>query len=433
MPYKYWPHALRCFCLLYSFAHVDARKGTVSHVERHAHKFSGKEIPFGSKIRYLPSAEREVEKREKLQASLRTGIFVGYRMHTGGKWTSQYMVVDSEAYGEIQEGSGNTVYVHAISEIYLPGSSGDDTQTFPTFPVADGTFTEKKVTHIADVHTVAENDSLEDLVTSYDETLPSSEREGIPEDLDPANAGGVGARASDDDDTERGDSTSANQDVWSIEGDYLVRRHRMPRTAVFSPSDVPEDPPPIDAKHLEVLRQTKPRFSGQQWPEMELVEDCWTGHASSDAKSLLNPVDGSPLTWTGETIFERVLPAPPRSKIWCGGELVRAKTGSKRAPDVHPLHWWLMSTTARLKASDQWKVKYKEITQAQSRRTLPREELAEMPKSSIQLEYPQRQETALTALFLVNQSTAHDDERPPPLVCLTGGCAPTLSCSPCSR
>ena len=88
---------------------------------------------------------------------------------------------------------------------------------------------------------------------------------------------------------------SIDHDYWTIQGDYLVRTHKVPRTALFTPLEVPEDPPPIDTKYIEVLRTTKPRFSGQQWPTMELVEDCWTARPS-DAKPLLHPLDGSTLT-----------------------------------------------------------------------------------------------------------------------------------------
>jgi hypothetical protein len=41
-----------------------------------------------------------------------------------------------------------------------------------------------------------------------------------------------------------------------------------------------------------------------------------------------------------------------------------------------------MSTSARLNAAGAWKSKYKDIIQAQARRSIPREELAEMPKIS---------------------------------------------------
>ena len=83
---------------------------------------------------------------------------------------------------------------------------------------------------------------------------------------------------------------------------------------------------------------------------MELIEDCWTARPS-DAKPLLSPDNGSTLTWTGETVFEGVLPKAPKGKVWCGNELVRHRAGTQRAADVHPLHWWLMSTSARLNAA----------------------------------------------------------------------------------
>ena len=80
---------------------MDQKKGTNGHVERHSRKFEGRPLPFGAKIRYLPSAEKEVEKREKLESSLRDAIFIGYRMHTGGRWTGQYQLIDAEAFTEV--------------------------------------------------------------------------------------------------------------------------------------------------------------------------------------------------------------------------------------------------------------------------------------------------------------------------------------------
>ena len=63
--------------------------------------------------------------------------------------------------------------------------------------------------------------------------------------------------------TEGGDApVFQDQDTWLIEGDYLVRKHKVPRTALFSPTDVPDEPPPIDITHVEVLRVTCPKFTG---------------------------------------------------------------------------------------------------------------------------------------------------------------------------
>ena len=73
---------------------------------------------------------------------MRDGIFVGYRLHTGGKWTEQYQIIDFEAYSQIQQGSGRLAYVHSVSEIYVPGSAGDDPEVHPTCPVAEGNLTE---------------------------------------------------------------------------------------------------------------------------------------------------------------------------------------------------------------------------------------------------------------------------------------------------
>ena len=135
---------------------------------------------------------------------------------------------------------------------------------------------------------------------------------------------------------------------------------------------------PIDVRHIEVSRTTCPAFAGAKWPGMEVIEDAWSGFAS-DAKVLQSPTDGSTFSWTGETSFERILPKPPDGKEWCGGQLVRSRLGSKRAKDIHPLQWWMMSESARLKASDVWKLKFAEMNKAIRRRIIPRDSLTTMP------------------------------------------------------
>jgi len=380
LPHKYWPTAVKCFADNYNFTHYDSKKGTNSHVKRHGKTFGGKPLPYGCKIRYLPHAENEVQQREKLEPALRDGIFVGYRSHTGGKWTEQYEIIDFKAFTEIVAGTGRRAHVHAASEVYIPGSAGDDQEKHPTFPVADGFLSES--TGAPDEESSEEFvTSVEDLQTELEETLLSSSRgERDHEDPDPQNAGGVSGRATEAGEDEYGAGVP-DQDSWHIEGDYLVRVHRVPRTTLFSPLDVPDDPPPIDVKNIEVLRTTKPVFSGTQWPEMETIEDAWSGNAS-DARILQTPDDGSTLTWTGETLFERVMPQPPKGKAWCMGELVNIRRGTKRADDVHPLQWWLLSESARIDAAKSWKIKHGEILRAQHRRSIPSEPLEKMPPST---------------------------------------------------
>ena len=135
-------------------------------------KFPGRTLPYGCKVRYLPRAEREVETQEKLDPSLRDGISMGYRQHTGGKWTEQYQVIDSEAYAQIQQGTGRCAFVHSVSEIYVPGSAGDDSEKHPSFPIAEGLLTEAKADTDAESNegTV---DTAKDLEADLAETLLS--------------------------------------------------------------------------------------------------------------------------------------------------------------------------------------------------------------------------------------------------------------------
>ncbi len=76
-----------------------------------------------------------------------------------------------------------------------------------------------------------------------------------------------------------------------------MRVHRVPRTTLFSPLDVPNDLPPIDVQNFEVLRTTEPFFAGIQWPETDVIEYAWGGNPS-DARTLQTPGGGSTLTWT---------------------------------------------------------------------------------------------------------------------------------------
>ena len=98
------------------------------------------------------------------------------------------MVIDSEAYSKIGKGSGRKAYVHAVSEIYVPGSSGDDLEKHPTFPVADGSICEGDASDDGESSEEPVT-TAESLQTEIEETLLSSERVGHHND--PQNAGAL--------------------------------------------------------------------------------------------------------------------------------------------------------------------------------------------------------------------------------------------------
>ena len=93
-------------------------------------------------------------------------------MHTGGRWTGQYQIIDAEAYTQVEQGTGRLAYVHSVSEIYIPGSAADVPEQFPTFPVAEGTLRERLAEgQRLETTPATESRNLEELQTEYTETL----------------------------------------------------------------------------------------------------------------------------------------------------------------------------------------------------------------------------------------------------------------------
>ena len=115
---------------------------------------------------------------------------MGYRSHTGGKWTEQCKVIHFEACPKIQAGTGSTAYVHSASGTYVQGSAGDDQEKHPTFPVADDRL-DATVASNDEESSVGLINSVEDLQTDLGESFLSSERSENHEDLDPADNAGA--------------------------------------------------------------------------------------------------------------------------------------------------------------------------------------------------------------------------------------------------
>lgn len=152
-------------------------------------------------------------------------------------------MIDFEGYSHIPKRFGRLADVHSVGEIDVPGSAGDDPEVHPAFPVAGG--------HLADASASDDEGSTEELPSTVDdlqadvgETLLSSQRAISNGDLD-NNAGGVDGVENDE--TELGQQ-SIDQDCWAIHGDFLVRRHSVPRTFLFSLLDCPEVLLPIPLK-----------------------------------------------------------------------------------------------------------------------------------------------------------------------------------------
>ena len=364
-------------------------------------------MPFGSKVYYRPSATAEVQKQAKFESKLREGLFFGYAFGNGGSLSPKgYLVLDRDAFCDQRMDHQRRAGVHRVKEIEVPGSRADDSEKRVSFPVAEGLWREYSPelpsvqspdrstgTRRDPIDRSAAADELGHLTArdpeQYEPTVnrptTTGEREGqevegeapaegpqqAPEQLAGAlEPGVVDTRTP----KERG------EDYWQLQGMYLVRVHVQPRSALFSPLEAPgADKCPIDLKYIDVRRTTETDLDLKGFDQLE---DAWSGN-SSDAVVLRDPETGARLTWVGATCFSRVMPKPPRGKVWVGDEFFRRRRTSMRPDNITPTAWWLMSTGERLEAVRDWKILSAKIREAKSKRSIPLEPLEAMPSNLV--------------------------------------------------
>ena len=104
------------------------REGKTAYQLRHDAEFGGQLLPFGCLVHYHPSSVRERDARPKFGSRMTEGIFVGYQINSGGKWSGDYKVIDVKMFRDRPE--HRAVHVHTIKEIFAPGPA--------EFPVKEG-------------------------------------------------------------------------------------------------------------------------------------------------------------------------------------------------------------------------------------------------------------------------------------------------------
>ena len=127
LPHRWWSEASRCFCFLRNVCDI-VRDGKTPYQLRHDAEFGGMLLPFGCLVQYKPASNREKAAVEKFGSRMTQGIFVGYHIHSGGKWSGDYRVIDVSMYRDHRE--GYSVPVHRVKEIFAPGPA--------VFPIKEG-------------------------------------------------------------------------------------------------------------------------------------------------------------------------------------------------------------------------------------------------------------------------------------------------------
>jgi hypothetical protein len=91
-----WREAIMCFAALYNITHVGPG-GSTPYAAVNGGTFAGYIVPFGAQVRYKPQGPLAKDQL-KFQDRTRLGIFMGYHMNAGLKWSHDYYVLDAEQY-----------------------------------------------------------------------------------------------------------------------------------------------------------------------------------------------------------------------------------------------------------------------------------------------------------------------------------------------
>jgi len=67
-------------------------------------------MAFGSLVHYKPSSEKKLAELDKYGSRKLHGIFAGYHLHAGGRWSGDYLIIDAANYRKRLAGSRIPVY-----------------------------------------------------------------------------------------------------------------------------------------------------------------------------------------------------------------------------------------------------------------------------------------------------------------------------------
>jgi hypothetical protein len=274
---------------------------------------------MGAEINYLPNAPKDEQRVHKYGDKTLPGIFVGYSMHSGGRWPGDLLVLD---WSELEDAeTARDIYFKRVKakEVNVVKLNGK-----LRFPLAEGALRqpgsrEKLVRPRRSPATpLGSQDDSEDDVPP--DLIESASEAGDNEDEE----------SSDDDDDDL--LSSPTPDFWTLNSDVLIRHHRTPRKSLYVPK--PGDLPiPID--YLDVKRRTETDLD--DFSESS-ISDFWS---EAGSRMLSHK-------WTGKTVFEILRPSPPSGFKWISGRLTKVQE-TTRPDDVWPEMWRGMSKSKNSK------------------------------------------------------------------------------------
>jgi len=130
MPHQYWHHAMRHWCCA---RNAESRGRTDSaadmmtpHQHRFGEPFEAMRVPFGARVQFMPTrVSRHWNQTKPFEPKLIEGIFLGWRMHPGGRWSSLYCIAALADFEELRllrglEDCGRIIYPQDVHRVEIP-------------------------------------------------------------------------------------------------------------------------------------------------------------------------------------------------------------------------------------------------------------------------------------------------------------------------
>ena len=267
----WWHLAARMYCFLYNVCEkvVKCEDGTwitLYEARWQDGPFLSQDIcPFGTECEYKPADKEYKDRQHKLGEKLRHGIIVGYELHNGGKWTKNLLVIDWEAFAEINHPRRiSFTAIHRSNVIIHTYASG-----MYRFLVAEGAILPKYIDNLK----LSSEGSLFKEFRPWGRRKNKARREARAH-LEPYNPnehadaqllepGGPDEIPPVNDDPSPTPVEESPEDTWEMPNNLiLIRHHNAPRRHLFIPT---RDECPLPLEWLDVMRTTKTNINHEKY------------------------------------------------------------------------------------------------------------------------------------------------------------------------
>ena len=101
LPPPFWDFAVQHVAHAYN-TQINEEDGTSPWFKRHGEHFKGQRIPFGAKVSFIPTTTSKVGKDvHKFAPTSVVGVFLGYELQVGERWTGRYRVAPLSEFDRI--------------------------------------------------------------------------------------------------------------------------------------------------------------------------------------------------------------------------------------------------------------------------------------------------------------------------------------------